>query len=75
MGFPVSVVVVNLMMEGIEERVLSNFHSSALVTAIFQCTMDAVLYRLPCALCYFDNVIITGPTEKEHLAILAEVLE
>lgn len=47
--------------------------SSAL--AIFQCTMDAVLYGLPHVLCYLDNILITGSMGNKHLATLAAVLE
>ena len=37
--------------------------------------MDAVLHGLPRVMCYLDDIIITGPTEKEHLATLVTVLE
>jgi len=37
--------------------------------------MDAALNGIPHVLCYLDDIIITGPTEEEHLATLAEVLE
>ena len=47
----------------------------AAAPAIFQRTMDAVLHGLPRVMCYLDDIIITGSTEKEHLATLATVLE
>ena len=43
--------------------------------AIFQRTMDVVLQGIPSVMCYIDDIIITGPTEQEHLATLSTVLE
>ena len=42
--------------------------------AIFQRTMDTILQGIPRVLCYIDDLLITGSTEKEHLQNLDEVL-
>ena len=47
----------------------------AAAPAIFQRTMNAVLHGLLRVMCYLDDIIITGATEKEHLATLATVLK
>ena len=43
--------------------------------AIFQHTMDQVLHGLPGMMCYLDDIIITGATDRKHLSNLAAVLE
>ena len=43
--------------------------------AIFQRTMDTILQGLPNVVCYIDDILITGATEKEHLQNLEEVLK
>ena len=42
--------------------------------AIFQRAMDAILQGLPHVLCYLDDILITGSSEKEHMVNLEEVL-
>ena len=41
---------------------------------IFQRTIDTVLQGIPDVLCYLDDLLITGITEKEHLQNLEGVL-
>ena len=43
--------------------------------AIFQQTMDHLLPKLPGIVCFIDDILITGRTEKEHLSNLEAVLE
>ena len=43
--------------------------------AIFQRTMDVILQGLPGVICYIDDILITGSSDKEHLANLEEVLK
>ena len=43
--------------------------------AIFQQTMDQLLPKLPGIVCFIDDILITGRTEKEHLSNLEAVLE
>ena len=43
--------------------------------AIFQKTMDTILRGIPGVICYIDDILITGKTEKEHLDNLAAVLQ
>ena len=55
MGFPVSVVVVNLVMEEIEERVLSNFHSPIYIDPSYlpvhrPYMQYSICYLMPCAI-------------------------
>ena len=47
----------------------------ASVPAIFQKTMDILLQGVPNALCYIDDIIITGQDDKAHLQTLQEVLK
>ena len=42
--------------------------------AMFQKTMDTILQRIDGVLCYVDDILVTGGTEKEHLERLGEVL-
>jgi len=42
--------------------------------AIFQRAMDTILQGLPHVMCYIDDILITGATEKEHLQNLEAVL-
>ena len=43
--------------------------------ALFQRTMDTILQGIPNVLCYLDDILITGSTQKEHLQNLEEVLK
>ena len=43
--------------------------------AVFQRTMDTILQGIPNVLCYLDDILITGLSEKEHLQNLEEVLK
>lgn len=43
--------------------------------AVFQKTMDEILQGIPHAICYIDDILITGTTEEEHLATLEQVLQ
>ena len=45
--------------------------SIASAPAIFQKTMDTILRGMPGVICYIDDILITGKTEKEHLDNLA----
>ena len=42
--------------------------------AIFQHAMDTILQRIPHAIFYIDDVLVTGKTEEEHIQNLAQVL-
>lgn len=42
--------------------------------AIFQKVMDTILQGAPRALCFIDDILITGSSEEEHLKNLEEVL-
>lgn len=42
--------------------------------AIFQKTMDTILQGIDGAMCYIDDILVTGATEEEHLRRLEEVL-
>ena len=42
--------------------------------AIFQRTMDIILQGIPHTICCFDDIVITGVDDQEHLANLEEVL-
>ena len=41
---------------------------------IFQRTMETILQDLPHVCVYLDDILVTGPTEEQHLATLEEVL-
>ena len=41
---------------------------------IFQRAMDTLLQGIPHVICYIDDVLVTGLTEKEHLQNLTQVL-
>ena len=43
--------------------------------AIFQRTMDVILQGLEGVICYIDDILITGSSDKKHLANLEEVLK
>ena len=42
--------------------------------ALFQRTMDSILQGLPHVCVYIDDILITGPTDEDHLKTLDEVL-
>ena len=42
--------------------------------AMFQKTMDTILQGIDGVMCYVDDILVTGGTEKEHLERLGEVL-
>ena len=42
---------------------------------IFQCVIDTVLQGIPGVVAHLDDILITGPTQEEHLAALEEVLK
>jgi len=41
---------------------------------IFQRVIESLLSGIPGVVVYIDDILVTGPTEKEHLAALDEVL-
>jgi len=41
---------------------------------IFQRVMDSLLADIPGVVVYMDDILVTGPTESDHLAALEEVL-
>ena len=43
--------------------------------AIFQRVMDTILQGLPGVICYIDDILVTGPTDKEHLQNLGQVFQ
>ena len=43
--------------------------------AIFQKVMDTILQGLPGAICYIDDILVTGTTEAEHLSNLEKVIQ
>ena len=43
--------------------------------ALFQKVMDSILQGIPGALCYIDDILVTGPTEEAHLSNLEKVLK
>ena len=47
----------------------------SLAPGIFQRTMDNLVQGIPGVVVYIDNVLITGPTNEEHLKSLEEVLK
>ena len=52
----------------------SDSHSIASAPAQFQKVMDTILQGVSGAMCYIDNILVTGATEEEHLRNLEEVL-
>eukprot|EP00731_Ephydatia_muelleri_P034546 Em0065g7a len=43
--------------------------------ALFQTTMDIILQGMKHVMCYIDDILVTGSTEKEHFTQLEEVLK
>ena len=43
--------------------------------SIFQRTLESILQGIPNAAVYLDDILITGPTQKEHVKNLNQVLE
>ena len=43
--------------------------------AMFQKAMDMLLQGIPGVLCYIDDILVTAPTEDEHMERLEEVLK
>lgn len=43
--------------------------------SVFQQTMDRVLQDLPGTICFLDDVLVTGRTQKEHIQRLEAVLQ
>ena len=43
--------------------------------ALFQKTMDVILQGMKHVMCYSDDILVTGSTEKEHFIQLEEVLK
>ena len=41
---------------------------------IFQRVMDSLLKGIPGVVVYLDDILITGPSEEEHLSSLKQVL-
>ena len=41
--------------------------------AIFQQAMEKILHGIPWAICYLDDVLITGQNDEEHLKTLETV--
>ena len=46
----------------------------ASVPAVFQRAMDTVLQGISHCICYLDDILVTGPSDTEHLKNLEEVL-
>ena len=46
----------------------------SLAPGIFQHTMESLLKSIPNVLVYLDNILITGPTQKQHMKNLLAVL-
>ena len=42
---------------------------------IFRCTMESLLQGIPHVVVYFDDILITGQTQEDHLAHLWDVLK
>ena len=42
---------------------------------IFQRVMESLLSGIPGVVVYLDDILVTGPTEEEHLATLDKVLQ
>ena len=47
----------------------------ALAPAIFQTQMEKILQSIPKAVCYLDDVLITGKDDSDHLATLEKVFD
>ena len=45
----------------------------ASVPGIFQRVMDSLLQGIPGVIVYLDNILVTGPSDHEHLESLKEV--
>ena len=43
--------------------------------AVFQKAMDTILQGIPGVICYLDDILITGKSDREHLHNLEEVLK
>ena len=43
--------------------------------AIFQRLMDTILQGIPRVICYIDDILVTGTSDKDHLSNLGEVLK
>ena len=43
--------------------------------ALFQRVMDTILQGVPGAICYIDDILVTGQMEAEHIQNLSEVLK
>ena len=43
--------------------------------AMFQQVMDTILQGIPNAICYIDDILVTGSDDAAHLSHLAEVLQ
>ena len=41
--------------------------------ALFQKVMDTILQGIPGAMCYIDDILVTGPTDEAHLQTFEEV--
>lgn len=41
---------------------------------IFQCTIESLLKGIPNVLVYIDDILVTGPTQEQHIHNLQEVL-
>jgi hypothetical protein len=54
------------------QRLLSGIASTP---ALFQKTMDTILQDIPRAMCYIDDIMITGANDAEHLATWDKVLK
>ena len=72
--------------EGSQEFVTVNTHQGlyqftrlpfgvASAPAIFQKIMDEILQGIPRVVCYLDDILISGSSDKEHLTNLEEVLK
>ena len=46
----------------------------ASAAALFQKVMDTILQGIPGAMCYIDDILVTGTTKEEHLHNLEQVL-
>ena len=46
----------------------------ALAPGVFQRVMESLLWHIPGVIVYIDDILVTGPTDEEHLVSLEEVL-